>query len=102
MSNAIPYAKPRHVERLQECEFYHCASFPGVGKVGNSWDLTDSIDDYLGQFDFRGKRVLDVGTASGYLTFSMEKRGADVVSFDMADGAQWDVVPFAHQGCQRA
>jgi SAM-dependent methyltransferase len=36
-----------------------------------------------GELNFQIQRVLDVGTASGYLTFQMEKRGADVVSFDM-------------------
>ena len=51
------------------------------------------MDHYLGQFDFSGKRVLDVGAASGFLTFEMEKRGAEVVSFDMQSGIQWDMVP---------
>jgi hypothetical protein len=34
--------------------------------------LRKTIDDYLGHFDFRGKRALDVGAASGF-TFEMEK-----------------------------
>jgi predicted nicotinamide N-methyase len=38
------------------------------------------VDPYLGNFDFVGKRVLDVGAASGFLTFEMEKRGAEVVA----------------------
>ncbi len=66
---------------------------PGAGEVKGHWDLRDCIKPYLGDYDFKGKRVLDVGAASGFLTFSMEKQGADVVSFDMASGAQWDVVP---------
>jgi len=66
---------------------------PGLGQVGGSWDLRDCIKAYLGNYDFNGKRALDVGTASGFLTFSMENEGAEVVSFDMASGAQWDVVP---------
>jgi Methyltransferase domain len=73
-------------------------NLPGIGEVGHGWDLRNSIDDYLGHFDFRGKRALDVGTASGFLTFEMEKRGADVVSFDMADGNQWELVPFGRRG----
>ena len=71
---------------------------PGFGEVGKGWDLRKTIDDYLGHFDFRGKRVLDVGTASGFLTFEMEKRGAEVVSFDMASRAQWQLVPFRAKG----
>jgi SAM-dependent methyltransferase len=69
-------------------------NIPGVGEVGDTWDLRSSVDNYLGQFDYRGKRVLDVGAASGYLTFEMEKRGAEVVSFDIANGSMLDLVPY--------
>ena len=88
------YAEPIDVPGPEECAFYHRVDLPGIGEVGTQWDLRDVIDDYLGQYDFAGKRVLDVGTASGFLTFSMERRGAEVVSFDMASGRQWDIVPF--------
>jgi SAM-dependent methyltransferase len=90
---SFSYAAPLHVERPEDCFFYHKIHIPGVGDVGEQWDLRSSIDNYLGKFDFRGKRVLDVGAAAGFLTFEMEKRGADVVSFDMVDGTQWDIVP---------
>lgn len=88
------YADPIDVQDPNECAFYHRVDLPGIGEVGTQWDLRDVIDDYLGQYDFAGKRVLDVGTASGFLTFSMEQRGAEVVSFDMVSGRQWDIVPF--------
>lgn len=55
---------------------------PGIGTVGGQWDLRGRTADYTGHVDMRGKRVLDVGTASGFLTFELEKMGADVVSFD--------------------
>lgn len=93
MSSSIRFAEPRQVDRPEDCFFYHRIDIPGAGVVGEQWDLRDCIDNYLGGIDFRGKRVLDVGAASGYLTFAMEQRGAEVVSFDMADGAQWNLVP---------
>ena len=93
MSDHFSYAAPLTVERPEDCFFYHKINIPGLGDVGEQWDLRSSIDSYLGKFDFRGKRVLDMGTASGFLTFEMEKRGAEVVSFDMVDGTQWDIVP---------
>jgi hypothetical protein len=71
---------------------------PGFEEVGRGWDLRKTIDDYLGHFDFHGKRVLDVGTASGFLTFEMEKRGADVVSFDRSSSADWQLAPFGAKG----
>jgi SAM-dependent methyltransferase len=90
------YAQPRHVTRLEECDFYHHIDLPGVGEVGSGWDLRKTVDQYLGNLDFLGKRVLDVGTASGFLTFSMEARGAEVVSFDVSDPADLNYVPYQH------
>jgi SAM-dependent methyltransferase len=68
---------------------------PRVGRVEGEWDLTQSTDAYLGFTDFKKKRVLEVGPASGYLSFEMEKRGASVVSIDVDDEFEFDVVPFA-------
>ena len=87
------YARPRLVEGLADCYFYHTVDLPGLGEIQADWDLRGCVDDYLGRHDFAGQRALDVGTASGFLTFEMEKRGAEVVSFDMASGRQWDNVP---------
>ena len=93
MSPTFSFAEPRTIDRPEDCFFYHRMDIPGIGAVGDQWDLRPCVDDYLGRFDFRGKRVLDVGAAGGYLTFIMEERGAEVVSFDIADGAHWDIVP---------
>src|SRR5438132_6567112 len=92
-SLSIQFAAPVKVTDPAECDFYHRMDVPGLGQVGGAWDLRDCINAYLGNYDFNGKRVLDVGTASGFLTFSMENEGAEVVSFDMVSGGQWDVVP---------
>ena len=65
-----------------ECFWYHTTELPGLGVQVGHWDLREDVDRYLGNVDFEGKRVIDVGTASGYLAFEMEKRGAEVVAFD--------------------
>jgi hypothetical protein len=88
------YAPPRIVDRLDECHFYHSFDLPEHGPVRGEWDLRSGIDRYLGKVDFRGKRVLDVGTASGFLAFWMESQGADVVGFDLSENHSWDRVPF--------
>lgn len=89
------YAAPRLVNSLDQCQFYHTMDLPGHGTIKGNWDLRGNIDAYLGGVDFRNKRVLDVGSASGYLTFTMEGKGADVVSYDLPDHLPWDFVPFA-------
>lgn len=87
------YAAPLEVSSPSECYFYHTTDPPGFGTIEGHWDLRDCVDAYLGNHDFSGKRALDVGAASGFLSFAMEKRGADVVSFDLDDGANWNIVP---------
>lgn len=89
------YAPPRTVTDLAECDFYHTMEIPGYGLVEGQWDLRAGADEYLGNVDFRGKRVLEIGTGSGFLCFHMEQRGADVVAYDLSEEHDWDLVPFA-------
>jgi SAM-dependent methyltransferase len=92
---SAPYAVPRVVGDISDCYFYHTMEIPGHGVVQGEWDLRPGVDAYLGGFDFRGKRVLDVGAASGFLSFHVERNGADVVSYDLSEDQPWDIVPFA-------
>src|SRR5262249_55575765 len=87
------YARPLEVAGPEECAFYHTMDIPGVGTVHGSWDLRGRLDEYLGGVEFKGKRVLELGTASGILCFHMEARGAEVVAFDLAPDRLWDFVP---------
>ena len=88
------YAPHRDISSIKDCYFYHTMDIPGHGTVAGEWDLRGRIDEYLGHFDFSGRRVLDVGAASGILTYHMEQKGAEVVSFDLSDQYDWDIVPF--------
>jgi 2-polyprenyl-3-methyl-5-hydroxy-6-metoxy-1,4-benzoquinol methylase len=78
------YASPRVVTRLEDCFFYHTIEIPGYGIVEGPWDLRAGLGDYLGNVDLRGKRVLELGTASGFVCFHMERQGADVVAYDLS------------------
>lgn len=89
------YAEPRHIEELSQCYFYHTMKLPEIGVVPGNWDLRGGLKEYLGDVSFEGKRVLDVGCASGILSFYMESQGADVVSYDLDKSGDWDMVPFA-------
>lgn len=90
------YELPRHVESLDDCYFYHTMELPEFGLVPGHWDLRDMFDDYVGHVHVRNRRVLDIGAASGFLTFEAERRGANVVSFDIGHGGQQKLLPF-HQ-----
>lgn len=87
------YAAPRDPE-IGDCAFYHAIDLPRHGLRPGCWDLRANVDAYLGHVDLAGKRVLEVGTANGFLCFEMEKRGAEVVSYDLSPEHDWDIVPY--------
>jgi SAM-dependent methyltransferase len=87
--------QPRFVERLEDCFFYHAMELPGFGLVPGQWDLRGRFDEYIGGVDVAHRQVLDIGTATGFLSFEAEKRGAmRVLSFDMGDPRQQTFLPF--------
>jgi O-methyltransferase len=89
------FAAPQKVKDVADCYFYHTMEVPGHGIIeGCDWDLRAGVDEYLGQVDFTGQRVLEIGPASGFLTFEMEKRGANVVSVEVTAEHGWDFVPY--------
>jgi SAM-dependent methyltransferase len=93
---AYPYAeRPSSPPEREDCYFYHCMDIPGHGTVPGEWDLRGRVDEYLGGVELSGRRVLEVGTASGFLCFEMEERGAEVVACDLSPEQSWDIVPFA-------
>lgn len=96
------YAAPVVVTDLNECLFYHEMDLPGYGHIcqdTTQWDLRGREREYLGHVEFSGKRTLDVGTASGYLSFFVESQGADVISHDLSEQQQGqDIVPYQRLG----
>jgi len=55
---------------------------PGIIPVPN---LRARLDRYPLPEDLRGKRVLDIGAASGWNSFECERRGAEVVAIDCVE-----------------
>jgi tRNA (mo5U34)-methyltransferase len=55
---------------------------PGIIPVAN---LKARLDRYPLPEDLRGKRVLDIGAASGWNSFECERRGAEVVAIDCVE-----------------
>lgn len=92
----MQYELPWEVTDLAECFFYHTMEVPPYGLQRGQWDLRGRFIQYVGGVDVEGARVLDVGCASGYLSFSAEEAGAsEVVAFDMDTGARQHLIPFA-------
>ncbi len=77
-----------------DCDFYHTLALPGGRVIPGAWDLRGSEARYLGFQDFANKRVLEVGPATGWLTSSLARQGADVVVFDLPFGTGPEIMPF--------
>jgi hypothetical protein len=73
--------------------FDRCAGPSLAGPVVGDWDLRGRFDEYIREIDLHGKTVLDVGTASGFLTFEAERRGATVTSFDADSPQRYQMIP---------
>lgn len=91
------YYPPLHVTDKDQCFFYHTIDLRNGETVEGNWDLRGRADEYFGGVAFAGKKALDVGCATGFLTFAMEERGAEVTSLELGPGATLsrDYVPFA-------
>jgi 2-polyprenyl-3-methyl-5-hydroxy-6-metoxy-1,4-benzoquinol methylase len=86
--------RQRATPAFEDCCFYHSMSLPGHGEVNGQWDLRGREKEYLGQVELAGKKVLEIGTASGHLCFWMESQGADVLAYDLSPEQDWDIIPY--------
>jgi O-methyltransferase len=80
---------------IAECDWYHTFDLPNGGAIDGAWDIRGHEEAYLGGTQFNGKRVLEPGPASGYLTFHMERNGAEVVAFETGFDIPVDLLPIA-------
>jgi O-methyltransferase len=87
------HGKSRTAVQLADCDFYHHMIFPGGEQQAGHWDLRPCVDDYLGHLDYSGKKVIEIGPASGFLTFALEARGATVTGIELSRDYVGDVVP---------
>jgi len=86
-------SKRREGADLSDFVWYHAFELPDGRVLPGAWDLRGHETAYLGGVDVAGKRVLELGPATGYLTFYMERMGAEVVSFEAGFDVSIDMLP---------
>jgi len=86
-------SKRREGADLTDFVWYHAFELPDGTVLPGVWDLRGHESDYLGGVDLAGKRVLELGPATGALTFYMERMGAEVVSFEAGFDVSIDTLP---------
>jgi len=78
---------------VDDCNWYHTFNLPSGERIDGAWDLRGREDAYLGGIEVSGRRIIEPGPASGYLTFHMEKNGAEVVAFETGFDVSIDLLP---------
>ena len=87
----------------KKCRFYHVQEIPGINKhTLGLFDLRKNINQLLGNCKFKNKKVLELGPASGYITFYLESLGAKMTCIDLSiKKDKWDTVPHANKNWKR-
>lgn len=89
-----PWPEPERAD----CIFYHTMEFPDGEVIQGGWDIRGRFAEYVGGYPIAGKTLLDVGAASGFLSFEAEKAGAIVTSLEARSGQDFTQVPHAASG----
>ncbi len=80
---------------INDCYWYHYFDFhKKADNVVWEYKLGSMLEKFLLPEDMKGKTFLDIGTANGFFSFEMERRGAEVVSFDLGLDDQPDQIPY--------
>ena len=88
------FSSPRVVKSVTDCYFYHTMDLCDLGTVRGPWDLRNRLGDYLGGVPLANRRVLEIGTADGFISFEMERDRATVVSFEAETADSFSQLPF--------
>jgi SAM-dependent methyltransferase len=76
-----------------DCYFYHSITYPDGETIHGTWDIRGRFNEYIGNYPIKGKKILDIGTASGFLAFSAEAAGAIVTGLEAASTAEFKRLP---------
>src|SRR4051812_33135453 len=68
---------------VKHVTWYHVIDLGDGVVTKGSFDLRPVVDAYGFPDDLLGKRVLDVGRASGFFSFELERRGAEVTATEL-------------------
>jgi O-methyltransferase len=87
-------AKEREYLTEADCDFYHSVDLPDGRLLHGVWDLRGHEAEYFGGVEFGGRRVLELGPASGGLTAWLDRSGAEVVGLDAGFDLTVDLMPW--------
>jgi tRNA (mo5U34)-methyltransferase len=82
--------------------WYHSIDLGNGILTQGDYDMRPYLRHYCFPESLAGKKVLDVGRASGFFAFEFESRGADVTATEIASYLDWDFVGGRWERMRRA
>ena len=76
--------------------WYHTIELPDGSVTPGRFDHRDLVPHYGLPRDLRGQRALDIGSGDGFWAFELERRGAEVTSYDIESFRDVDLPPALH------
>ena len=73
--------------------WYHTIDLGNGLVTPGTYDFRNALASYAFPEALNGKRALDVGSATGFFAFELEKRGSDVTSVEVPSMAELDIFP---------
>jgi tRNA (mo5U34)-methyltransferase len=114
MAGSIVVLTPTHIDRPpmeqtvpgetdhRRFYWYHSLDLGNGIVTQGDYDMRRYLPHYRFPERMAGKRVLDVGRASGFFAFEFERRGADVTATEIAGFLDWDFVGGRWERMRRA
>lgn len=97
MSESFITESPYGEYDIHDAYWYHTFDFHSRHPdIVPDYDLRPGVDNFLLPKEMKGKTFLDIGTGNGFFSFTMEKRGATVTSYDLALDGTPDQIPYPH------
>jgi tRNA (mo5U34)-methyltransferase len=72
--------------------WYHTVDLGDGLVTPGDYDYRRLLGDYPFPANMSGMSALDVGSATGFFAFELERRGAEVTSVDLPSMADWDMI----------
>ena len=73
--------------------WYHTIDLGDGLVTPGSFDYRGHLDSYAFAPELHGRSALDLGSATGFFTFELERRGANVTSIELPSLFSWDHFP---------
>ena len=86
-------AKELRIDLDQRLFWYHTIDLGNGLVTPGTFDYRTTLPDFGFPTNMQGMSAIDIGSATGFFAFDLERRGAQVTSIEVSSLSQWDHFP---------